>query len=169
VYIYTTLHLVTPHKIGLVILPVVVYVCETVYRALIKNMVVGCLGAGRSGAYFDLKEELTGGVRELHSAVHHSLRFDLRRGYFDGFQNRKARILVVLQHKIDFKEHVARFLVTCQKPLRKKVSGRFHSALQCFRVSRCLLAHDCHLLYTVVCDHRVRMFCYFHQICIGLM
>jgi hypothetical protein len=39
-------------------------------------MVAGCLGTGRSGAYFDLKEELTGGVRELHSAVHHSLWFD---------------------------------------------------------------------------------------------
>ena len=57
---------------------------------------------------FDLKEELTGGVRELHSAVCHSLRFDLRRGYFDGFPNRKARLLIVLQHKIDFTENVVR-------------------------------------------------------------
>ena len=80
-YIYVcvcvyTLHLVTPHKRGLVVLPVILYVCETVSCALIKNMVAGCLGTGRSGAYFDLKEELTGGVRELHSAVHHSLWFD---------------------------------------------------------------------------------------------
>jgi hypothetical protein len=130
-------------------------VCETGSRTLIKNMVVGCSGTGRSGAYFDLKEELTGGVRELHSAVHHSLRFDLRRGYFDGFPNRKGRLLIVLQHKIDFKENVVGFLLTCQKPLRKKMSGRFHSSLQCFRVSRCLLAHHCHLLQTVVCDRRV--------------
>jgi hypothetical protein len=91
-------------------------------------MVAGCLGTGRSGAYFDLKEELTGDVIELHSAVHHSLWFDLRLGCFDGFSNRKARLLI-LQHKIDFKENVVRFLLICQKPMRKKVSGRFHSLL----------------------------------------
>jgi len=128
--------------------------CVKLSRALIKNMVAGCLGTGRSGTCFDLKEELTGGVRELHSAVHHSLWFNRRRGYFDGLRNRKARLLVELQHKTDFKEDVVRFLLTCQKPMRKKVSGRFHSSLQCFRVSRCLLADHCHLLQKGVCHRR---------------
>ena len=36
-------------------------------------MVAGYLGTGLIGEYFDLKEELTGGVREFHSAEHHSL------------------------------------------------------------------------------------------------
>jgi len=112
-------------------------------------MVAGCLGIGRSRAYFDLKEELTGGVRELHSALHR------RRGYFDGLRNRKTRLLVVLQHKTDFKEDVVRFLLTCQKPMRKKVSGPFHSSLQCFRVSRCLIADHCHLLQKGVYHRRV--------------
>ena len=120
-----------------------------------QEMVAGCLGTGRSGAYFDLKEELIGVVRELHSAVHHNSWFDRRREYFDGLRNRKARLLVVLQHKTDLKENGVRFLLTCQTPMRKKVSGRFHSSLQCFRVCRCLLADHWHLLRKSVCNRRV--------------